>query len=682
MPDSPPSLQPAYYSSYVSEFLLADPDAIYGALSRHHAHSQEVAQRAAWLEQIALLQKGLAGVRDAWLAFEFAIPRMGKRADAIIVLDGIVFVVEFKVRADAFTAAAIEQVTDYALDLKNFHSASHSRVIIPVVLATDAPSKPIQLNFWPDDVAEPILSNGEGLDQLLLATVRRFPGQPRLDPQDWMASGYKPTPTIIEAAQALYRSHRVDEITRFDAGAKNLSVTTARISAVVEEAKANNYKAICFVTGVPGAGKTLAGLNLVTQRANTNTEEHAVFLSGNGPLVDVLREALARDEKKRADESGPPVTIGDARRKVRSFIQNIHHFRDANLRATDAPVEHLVVFDEAQRAWNLEKITKSMRDKHGIAQFGQSEPEFLIHVMDRHADWCVVVCLVGGGQEINEGEAGLIEWFVALSKHYRDWKVHTSDQLAKPEYHWGQNLQAKLEGLAYSVEPDLHLAVSVRSFRAEKLSQFVNELIAGEASAASRTYESIQASYPIVLTRSLTAARSWLRSQARGSERYGLVASSGALRLKPEGIHVKADVDAPNWFLNARTDVRSSYYLEDPATEFDIQGLELDWIGMCWDADFRRAGDRWSFHDFLGAGWRNVHDTRRQAYLANAYRVLLTRARQGMVIYVPKGDDADQTRPPQVYDEIARYLKACGIPELTSQNETAQVARANRNAMA
>src|SRR6185312_7680691 len=459
---------PAYYSAQVSEFLRADPDAIYGALSRHHAHAQEMAQRSAWLEQIALLKKGLVGISDAWLAFEFAIPRMGKRADAIIILNGIIFVIEFKIRAATFDTAAIEQATDYALDLKNFHAGSHSRIIIPVVIATDAPPKPVQLSLWPDDVAEPILSDGADLDQLLLATARRFPAQAAPIAQEWMASGYKPTPTIIEAAQALYRSHRVDEITRSDAGAKNLSITTARISAIVEEAKANNHKAVCFVTGVPGAGKTLAGLNLVTQRANTNTEEHAVFLSGNGPLVDVLREALARDEKKRADERGASVTMTEARRKVRSFIQNVHHFRDANLRATDAPVEHLVVFDEAQRAWNLDKITKSMREKHGIAEFGQSEPEFLIHVMDRHTDWCVVVCLVGGGQEINEGEAGLSEWFIALSKHFRDWRVYTSDQLAKPEYHWGQNLQAKLEGLAYALEPDLHLAVSVRSFRAEK----------------------------------------------------------------------------------------------------------------------------------------------------------------------------------------------------------------------
>ena len=668
-------LQHSYYSATVRDFLAADPDAIYGALSRHHAHTQEMAQRSAWLEQIALLQKGLVAVPDAWLAFEFAIPRMGKRADAIIVLDGIIFVLEFKVRAETFTGAAIEQVTDYALDLKNFHVGSHERIIIPVVIATDAASKPIQLKLWPDEVAEPILSDGVGLDKLLLETVRRFPTQPPLRAQEWMAGGYKPTPTIIEAAQALYRSHRVDEITRSDAGAKNLSVTTARIAAIVEEAKANNQKAICFVTGVPGAGKTLAGLNLVTQRADAHTEEHAVFLSGNGPLVDVLREALARDEKKRSDDLGPPVTMGEARRKVRSFIQNIHHFRDANLRSTEPPVEHLVVFDEAQRAWNLDKITKAMREKHGVAQFGQSEPQFLIDVMNRHSDWCVVICLIGGGQEINEGEAGLSEWFAAL-QHHRDWRVFTSDHLTTPEYHWGRNLQAMLQGLDFSLEKDLHLAVSVRSFRAEKLSQFINELIAGDRAAASHTYAAIQASYPIVLARSLAEARAWLRRQARGSERYGLVASSGALRLKPDGVHVKAAIDAPNWFLNSRQDVRASYYLEDPATEFAIQGLELDWVGMCWDADFRRADGGWSFHDFVGARWQTVRDARRQAYLANAYRVLLTRARQGMVIYVPKGDDADHTRPTHFYDGIANYLKACGIAEL-DQSESPSRADVN-----
>jgi hypothetical protein len=666
MSDGHVKLKPAYYCADVSEFLRADPDAIYGALGRHHAHTQELEQKSAWLAQIKLLQGRLASMPSAWVAFEFAIPRMGKRADAVVILEGVIFVLEFKVGADSFSAAAIEQVTDYSLDLKNFHSGSHSRIIVPVVIATSAIEKPVQLNLWPDDVAEPILSNGNDLDRLLLTTVHRFQGQPPLSSQDWMLSGYKPTPTIIEAAQTLYRSHRVDEITRSDAGAKNLSTTTARITELVEDAKTNKRKVICFVTGVPGAGKTLAGLNLVTSRAQTHKEENAVFLSGNGPLVDVLREALARDESKRGDEQGRPIKIGDARRKVKSFIQNIHHFRDANLRLDEAPHEHVVVFDEAQRAWNLDKITRFMRERHGLQEFGQSEPEFLIHVMDRHLDWCVIVCLIGGGQEINDGEAGLSEWFMALEKRYRHWTVVTSDQLAQPEYHWGYDLEKMVRGLDHKSEKDLHLSVSVRSFRAEKLSQFVNEVIASNPTAARNTYGEICNSYPIALTRSLGSARAWLRAQARGSERYGLVASSGALRLKPEGIHVKAEINPANWFLNAKGDVRSSYYLEDPATEFDIQGLELDWIGVCWDVDFRRAGNDWSCHDFQGAGWRNVNDARRRIYLANAYRVLLTRARQGMVLYVPGGDSIDHTRPSGWYDDIAAFLKACGITELDS----------------
>jgi Uncharacterized conserved protein (DUF2075) len=678
--DNPP-LQPAYYSAKVSDFLRADPDAIYGALSRHHAHTQEMAQRAAWLEQIALLQSGLAGVPDAWLAFEFAIPRMGKRADAIILLDGIIFVVEFKVRAETFTGAAIEQVTDYALDLKNFHAGSHSRLIIPVVIATDAPEKPVQLNLWPDDVAEPVLSDGADVGRLLLVTARRFPNQPRLVPQEWMASGYKPTPTIIEAAQALYRSHRVDEITRSDAGAKNLGTTTARITDIVEAAKANKEKTICFVTGVPGAGKTLAGLNLATSRAQNNPDENAVFLSGNGPLVEVLQEALARDEHQRAKQT-LPLSLSDARRKVKSFIQAIHLYRDEYLRSAGLPEEHVVVFDEAQRAWTQEKISKFLRERRGVADFGKSEPEFLIEILDRHPDWCVIVCLIGGGQEINDGEAGLTEWFSALAKRFTHWKIVTSDQLSHPSYHWGRDLRKMMDGLQHRSDADLHLSVSVRSFRAEKVSQFVNELIGNEPLAAAETFRSLEKSYPIVLTRSLDQARNWLRKQARGSERFGLAASSGALRLKPEGLHVKADIDAPRWFLNPRSDVRSSFYLEDPATEFAIQGLELDWVGVCWDADFRRADDRWSFHDFVGASWRNVNDPRRKIYLANAYRVLLTRARQGMVIYVPQGDAADHTRPPHFYDGIASYLKACGISELAPLDGPAQVAQANQNAIA
>jgi hypothetical protein len=447
-----------------------------------------------------------------------------------------------------------------------------------------------------------------------------------IDVQAWVSSGYKPTPTIIEAAQALYQGHKVDEITRSDAGAINLSQTAECIAQVIEDAKSKQHKAICFVTGVPGAGKTLAGLNLVTQRTNAHEDEHAVFLSGNGPLVDVLREALARDEHAQSKLTGSTIRKADAARKVKSFIQNIMHFRDESLTTSNAPIERVAVFDEAQRAWDRDHLANFMSRKKGLPDFDMSEPAFLVSVMDRHKDWCVVVCLIGGGQEINAGEAGLTEWFSALQTRFMDWKVFTSSQLAHRDYHWGQDLPAMLSKLDVTVYEHLHLAVSIRSFRAEKLSEFVGAVVAGEVEAARGLYEQIKATYPIKLTRDLGIARNWLRKQARGSERVGVVASSGASRLKPLGINVHEKIDATHWFLNGKDDVRSSHYLEDPATEFDIQGLELDWVGVCWDADFRSVDGKWAFHRFTGTKWQNVNDENRKIYLANAYRVLLTRA--------------------------------------------------------
>jgi hypothetical protein len=386
------------------------------------------------------------------------------------------------------------------------------------------------------------------------------------------------------------------------------------------------------VTGVPGAGKTLAGLNLVTLRTKAHQDEHAVFLSGNGPLVEVLREALARDEHDRRKEQGEKTKKSDAARKVNSFVQNIMHFRDSSLVNPDAPIERVAVFDEAQRAWDAKHLAKFMSQKKGRTNFQMSEPEFLISVMDRHQDWCTVICLIGGGQEINAGEAGLTEWFSALQRSFQNWKVYTSEQLAHRDYHWGQDLSSMLQGLESQSRSALHLSVSVRSFRAERLSDFVGAVVAGELCAARELYNQIKAAYPIRLTRDLATARGWLREQARGSERVGLVASSGASRLKPLGINVHEKIGATHWFLNGKDDVRSSHYLEDPATEFDIQGLELDWVGVCWDADLRSVNGKWAFHRFTGTKWQNVNDDDRKIYLTNAYRVLLTSARQGMVI--------------------------------------------------
>lgn len=654
------ALNSSFYSSSIKSLVDQTPETILGHLAKHNSFSLEALQRNAWLAQISVLRRELVCLNAGWVAFEFAIPRMGKRADNIILYGGVIFVLEFKVGTEQFDNAALDQVVDYALDLKNFHNGSHDRPIVPIVVATGAPDTAYSLSWADDKVAKPILSNGVGLGELIKDISSQTAVGAEIDVDAWLSSGYKPTPTIIEAAQALYQGHKVTEITRSDAGAINLSQTAECIAQIIEEAKSKKHKAICFVTGVPGAGKTLAGLNLVTQRTSAHEDEHAVFLSGNGPLVDVLREALARDEHQQSKLTGTTIRKADAARKVKSFIQNIMHFRDDNLANSKAPIERVAVFDEAQRAWDRDHLANFMSRKKGLADFDMSEPAFLISVMDRHDDWCVVICLIGGGQEINAGEAGLTEWFQALQSQFATWKVFTSPQLAHRDYHWGQDLKAMLGKVDVTVYEHLHLAVSIRSFRAEKLSEFVGAVVAGDVDAARDLYEQIKTTYPIKLTRDLAVARAWLREQARGSERVGFAASSGASRLKPLGINVHEKIDATHWFLNGKDDVRSSHYLEDPATEFDIQGLELDWVGVCWDADFRSVNGKWAFHRFTGTKWQNVNDDNRKIYLTNAYRVLLTRARQGLVIFIPEGDAEDATRPAAFYDGTAKFLSECG----------------------
>ena len=650
----------AYYKAPVSTFLEDDDEHILGVLTAQHHHALEEPQRWAWLLQISILKNALAGRPDGQLFLEFYIPRVGKRADAVLVSGNIVFIMEFKAGASEYLVGAFDQVEDYALDLKNFHEGSHAVPIVPVLVSTNAKSRPIsELKFADDLVASPVGTNSTELG-LLISHICAAYDFPQLDINGWIAKGYRPTPTIIEAAQALYRTHSVIDISRSDAGAKNLQQTSASVSAIIDRARQTQIKAICFVTGVPGSGKTLAGLNIATRRSDEHRDEHAVFLSGNGPLVDVLREALARDKSRREGISKKAAT-----REVHSFIQNVHHFRDEYVGNNEVPVEKVVVFDEAQRAWTREQTAGFMQRKRGQINFNMSEPEFLISVMDRHPDWCTVVCLVGGGQEINTGEAGISEWINALEARFPDWEVYISPRIALPEYGSQSEVEAFLESARVHLDDHLHLAVSMRSFRAEALSAFIGHVIDNEPEHAYEKYEDIKATYPIYLTRDLSVARAWLHLRARGTESFGLVASSGAQRLRPEGIHIKAEIEPATWFLNARSDVRSSYYLEDVASEFAVQGLELDWVGVCWDGDFRYKDGTWIYQTFKGTKWQSINDKSRRLYLKNAYRVILTRARQGMVIFVPKGDTSDPTRLPSFYDGTFNFLRLCGIPMIT-----------------
>ena len=662
-----------FYQNNIVSFLADSDNAILGALAKNNTFDLVDLQRNAWLYEIYFLKNLLHDEKSGHIIFEYSIPRLGKRIDVVLLLHGIVFALEFKVGADEYLRQDLEQVWDYALDLKNFHEASRDLIIVPILVATEADSASIskEVSQYDDQVFEPILSNAAALPQIIAQFVDEYAQE--LDLSRWVFSRYMPTPTIIQAASSLYLNHSVADITKTEASGENLQRTSEFVMNVIDHSRTNGEKSICFVTGVPGAGKTLVGLNIAVRQFEK--KDLAVYLSGNQPLVDVLSEALARDKKRQEEERNPNVryTLTEARRNVKSFIQIVHHYRDATLTKLKKPivngvleidptkvdkykndgyseVEHVAIFDEAQRAWTKVHLANWLNRKKGIADFPMSEPEFLIWSLNLREDWAVVVCLVGGGQEINTGEAGIGEWLRAINARFPDWNVFISDQLTGKEYAEGE-----LEDLLQANDhversTNLHLAVSMRSFRAEQLSNFVHHLLEGNVTQAQSLLATLKDRYPIVITRDLNAAKNWLRKQKRGTERYGMVVSSQAQRLRPLAIDVRCKPDPVHWFLDDITDIRSSLFLEDAASEFDVQGLELDWTCLVWDGDLRRKNNSWQNFSFTGNKWLNIRSEERKAYQINAYRVLLTRARQGIVICVPEGNPDDATRLPEFYD--------------------------------
>ena len=653
-------MQRAYYSARIREFVDEKPETLLGKLMVSDEFSTTDLQKNAWRKEIDILQDQLRSVENGDIAFEYTIPRMGHRIDVVCIIHGLIFLLEFKVGDREYRKSTADQVMDYALDLKYFHELSADRYIIPISIPTEAPSVCNEVSFMEDKISNVLKCMKDNIGLTINSVLSSVQDQD-LSIADWINSRYAPTPTIIEAAQAMYRNHSVRDISRNDAGTYNLTATTETINQIIDDCKRNHKKAICFVTGVPGAGKTLAGLNIANERHNFDADEHAVFLSGNGPLVDILQAALAKDRSNRTG-----ITIAEAKKETKAFIQIIHRFRDEALTTNNPPAEKVAIFDEAQRAWNEESLTDFMKRKKGVDAFNQSEPEFLIRIMDRHQDWAVIVCLVGGGQEIYNGEAGIIDWFRALQKKFRNWHIYLSDKMTDSEYVGNSSIEELLTGCSYSLRPALHLGVSLRSFRSEKLAEFVKLLLDNEPSAAAAVYSELSIHYPIILTRDLDKAKEWIHKKARGTERYRLLASSEGKRLRGIGIWVPSVINHVGWFLNEKDNVDSSYFLEVAASEFKVQGLEIDYSILAWDADLRRSGEGFDYFKFRGTRWNHVNNMQQQKYLKNAYRVLMTRARQGMIIFVPSGTDPedDPTRDSAYYDDIYKYLRSCGIKEL------------------
>lgn len=664
----------AYYSAPISKF-LHDQNGCLAELAKYGAAagSVEGPQMGAWEAQIECLQKVLLGF-EGKILLEFVVPRIGSRIDAVLLFDQVVVVLEFKVATEKGKELGQEgyrQVWDYALDLKNFHKSSHDLEIVPILVGRETRSADNKLTQRADDgVYCPMKTDFDGLKPLIEKILREAKGK-SIDVESWEKSSYLPTPSIVEAAQAVFSNNTVDNILLNEAK-ENLGKTFRTVEQIIEVAERTGDKVICFVTGVPGAGKTLVGMQVAAKRREHGNRAHATFLSGNGPLVEVLTEALVRDRIRQMKEAGKRGKKERIRSEVKPLIMHKMHFRDAGLREQNkAPAEHIVIFDEAQRAWNMQQTKNFMfrkrkreMQKLGLSDFPYSEPLFLMNYMNRHKDWAVVICLVGGGQEIHNGEVGIGEWLRTVRGEFPKWRVYISPNLGESEFGAKQELEA-MKGHAKLVwEETLHLEVSNRSFRADKVSLFVRALLDGEEKLARETIDGFSRVYPIRLTRDIGKAKEWIRNQARGSQRYGMLASSSAHRLKPDAVNVKESINAVHWFLNGPEDTRSSYYLEDPATEFQVQGLEVDWALVAWDGDFRRIGEHWDHKSFKGSKWQQVRKGEHQRYLKNTYRVLLTRARQGMVIYVPKGESRDATRNPEYYNGTFEYLKGLGIPVL------------------
>lgn len=634
---------------------------------------QKQQQTKAWFASIEIvkqlyfsLQQNIPNIENWGVLYEYKIPRRAKRIDIVLLSESIIFVIEIKNHNDKYASSDIAQLEDYCLDLRDFHYESKNKVIIPILLSTEANEYQNIFSQSEDFVQTTVLANKNNIPQIIQKLHNLFVDNGNfIDLDKWNTSKYSPTPTIIEAAQTLYSGQSVAEISRNHAGVENLSNTTNAVLEAIRNAQKGKEKVICFITGVPGAGKTLAGLNIVhNEEYKTGDKDLGVFLSGNSPLVKVLSEALARNFSNREG-----VNKQEARRRVKTFIHNVHEFIDEYYAdKAKLPVDKVLIYDEAQRAW-----TKEHKARKSNGEITASEPEILMSIMNRIPEWGIIIALVGGGQEINTGEAGLREWGKAIKEKFSHWKVYISPELKQGDHSTG-NLtlfESQPENIDIVEDSNLHLKVSIRSYKAQELSKWVGYVLDNNPQQANSIFKNSLKDFPLLVTRSTETLKSWLKNKSRGTRRTGIIASSGGRRLKALGFDpyygLRGDSSQDElgaWYLNPTNDVRSSNFLEIIATEYAIQGLEIDWSGLLWDSDLRRVDGVWEFKQFKGTKWQSVNDEQKKQFILNKYRVLMTRAREGMVIFVPTGDSSDETRLPEFYDETYSYLKRCGLNEI------------------
>ncbi len=704
------------YASTISDFFCkSEEEIVYALMENSEFSSTRRTTIDSWHEEVRTIRIALDSYKDhpGFIAFEYTIPRVGGRIDCIIGLKGILFVLEFKTGEEQSVDADKEQLIQYVTDLKNFHFESYDIPIAPIWVV---PSAELDVcHITKPKTNKLIFSTSTVCNNTIADCIHKVLSKDlgildAIDMNNWLYSPYCPTTSIVDAARKLYANNTVENINRSDAKGEDLIRTTNTLLQLIEQAKARKEKYLCLITGVPGAGKTLIGLSVATMyhtedNLKKGKENRSVYLSGNRPLVMVLQEALARDayarefarltnqygrKPKKSELKEENVTKTEIRSKIKQFIQLVPAWRKEYLRGVLVdesggevkilkndnylyngegdyfiPYDHVSIYDEAQRAWDKKENSSYIRKKEAhLRNFPEwSEPRFLISCMDRHPDWAVYICLIGNGQDINHGEAGTVEWIRSI-KHFSNWKTFAPlDIMNDPE------VATILPEINIEYLDGLHLSTDLRSIRAENLACFVDDLLNFKREHAIELLKELHR-YPIRITRDINKAKLWVKEHAREDERYGALASSKGQRLKPDALTLlppnSSEVEVTHWFLGDNKDVQSSYYMEEVATEFQVQGLELDWAIVAWDADMRfdSTTSSWKQYSFRGSKWMNINNEKIRKYQINAYRVILTRARRGMVIYVPKGNPEDHTRNPKFYDGTYQYFKQLGIQEI------------------
>ena len=660
-----------FYKATVSTFLGESPERVLVKLSTAYAEygyvRQFTDQTLTWEHDVASLRSELAkcfhempAAADWGVMLEFTIPRKELRIDAVLLVGDSIVLLEAKTFDTGRSSE--RQIEEYALLLHYFHKTSDQKRIVPIIVSASEQEADVMrlaqrelfpqlARYW---IAPPVRTSWEQLHKALLFVQQSTGSQIGLDL--WDQSEYFPVPSILEAATALRSGLSIREIAHSEASEHEIVAVRDAIQGYIDLARANSSHTICFLTGVPGSGKTLVGLSLAHSKENETSAVN--FMSGNGPLVKVLQHLFTQESRK----SG--ASAAQAKVEAKTLIENVHVFARYYAEENQGkPSNQAIIFDEAQRAWNRDQNFKKFKRDY-------SEPEMLLRIMERQDDWAVVIALVGGGQEINDGEAGLEEWGAALSSatRTRRWGICASPEVIHGGASTaGHRLFANQEN-AHIVNTNdvLHLRTSNRSLRAEKLAQWVNLVLEGDAESAKRI--NVTERFPIFLTRDLKIAKTKLHQEGIGTNRYGLVGSSGAARLRAEGLEPNssfhADYKWEYWYLGERTDVRSSYKCEVFATEFEIQGLELDWIGLCWGGDMVWSGQQWlarSLRPGPITKWNPIRNAEKRVFRFNSYRVLLTRARQGMVLFIPAGDADDPTNIQTEFDRTADFLVRCGV---------------------